>query len=62
MAGTVQGHHQLGGYHYFVILPEAARSLGSDPEEKFPSPERFIGLVSAVHESYHVYQSLVLGT
>lgn len=59
--GVVQGHHSLGEYHYFVLLPGAARSLGHLPEEKFATPESFLAFVSAVHESYHVYQSLVLG-
>jgi hypothetical protein len=43
------------------LLPEGARALDQFPEELFQSPEDFLGLVSALHETYHVFQSLVLG-
>jgi hypothetical protein len=55
------GHQFLGDYHYFTVFPETAASLAQSTDESFRNHEDFLGLVTAVHESYHVFQSLVLG-
>jgi hypothetical protein len=55
------GHHNLGDYHFFVRFKEGARSLGERADETYLSHESFLSLVSAVHEAYHVFQSLVTG-
>jgi len=56
------GHHQLGTYHWAGLLAEGTRSLGFGSYETFRSPLEFAGLVTAVHETYHLLQGISLGT
>ena len=57
---AVLGYHEPGEFHYFSIFNEGIW-LGEDSKEKFDSTEKFAGLVTAIHEHYHLIQELQLG-
>jgi hypothetical protein len=52
------GYHNIGDFHYFTALPEAAQWLGSRKEDTFETHDSFLSLITTVHETYHVMQEL----
>lgn len=54
------GYHVPGSHHYVTALPEGNALLGQG-DERFLTSDAFIGLVTAVHEHYHLMQELLQG-
>jgi hypothetical protein len=54
------GYHMPGTHHYVTALPEGNAFLGQG-DERFLTSDAFIGLVTAVHEHYHLMQELLQG-
>ena len=55
------GYHTIGEYHYFCAFQAGSRLLGTGPNDKFKTHEEFAGLVTGVHEHYHLMQELQHG-
>jgi hypothetical protein len=57
---TTLGYHTVGSHHYFTVLGEGNTFLGK-ANELFLTRESFTGLVTAVHEHYHLMQEFLQG-
>lgn len=55
------GYHQAGEFYYCTVYRQGSEFLGEQSDEKFDSHDSFAGLVTAVHEHYHLMQDMLLG-
>ena len=55
------GFHRVGDYHYFTILGEGNMSFGAASDDEFLTHDSFAGLITAVHEHYHLMQEMLQG-
>lgn len=57
---AILGYHSPGDYFYFSMSREGHERFGIDTKN-YKSSDSFVGLISAVHEHYHLMQELTQG-